>query len=107
MPGFLLDVNSQVFCAHMGMAKPFLQLARVKVMGAPAVGETTPYTISGCTFTTAGAPTPCTMAMSWQGEATRVRAMGVFVLLATSQATCIPNGVPTTVIPVQARVKGT
>jgi hypothetical protein len=50
---------------------------------------------------------PCALALNWQAPAVRVTAMGLQVLLATSQATCIPNGVPTTVVPVQARVQGT
>lgn len=110
MPGFLLNTISQVMCAHGGQGKPLLPLPRVKVMGQPAVGQVTPYAISGCPYQLPGTPTvpfPCITALGWAPPALRVKAMGVNVLLMSSVATCLPNGVPTNVIPVQARVRGT
>ena len=108
MPGFLLNVESEVLCTHGGKAEPLTALFRVEVMGAPAVGQTSTYVVSGCPFTTpAGAPSPCVTASNWVAAAVRVKAMNVPVLLATSKAVCSPNGVPTIVVPVEARVKGT
>jgi hypothetical protein len=107
MPGFLLNTSSQVMCTHGGKATPAVPLARVKVMGAPAVGVATTYAIAGCPFSTPSGPLPCVTAAGWQGAAVRVTSMNMAVLLATSQAVCSPNGVPTTVVPVEARVKGT
>jgi len=113
MPGFLLDETAQVTCAHQGKGKPIVRLRRVTITmgsGPPRalVGETTAYVISGCphrlppTMTTR---CPCTMTVNWTA-ATRVTAMGVAVLLSDSTATCIPNNVPTNVIPAQTRVRG-
>ena len=110
MPGFLLTTSSQVMCSHGGKATPTAPLARVKVMGAPAVGMTTTYAIAGCPYQQPGTPPvpmPCVTAAGWQGAAVRVTSMNMAVLLASSQAVCTPNGVPTTVVPVEARVKGT
>ena len=107
MPGFLLDIGSQVMCAHGGQGRPVLPLKRVTIMGKPVVGKTTPYTIAGCPYQLPPPkPNPCTMALNWAKEAARVKVMGVAVLLADSKATCIPNGVSTLVIPVQSRVRG-
>ena len=108
MPGFLLNTQSKLVCPHGGTGKPFVPLSRVKVMGAPVVGEATTYVISGCELLKATPPPPpCAMALNWQLPATRVKAMGIPVLLASSKAMCIPSGAPPIVTPVQARVKGT
>lgn len=109
MPGYLLNMDSQVLCAHGGQGKPVLPILRVKVMGKPVVGQTTPYTIAGCPYQLPSVPPvpfPCVIALNWAPPAARVKAMGVAVLLMNSKATCLPNGVPTNVIPVQARVRG-
>jgi hypothetical protein len=110
MPAFILTTDSQVTCAHGGVGKPMVPIPRVKIMGKPVVGEATPYTISACPFqkpTVPPTPSPCVLALGWQLAAVRVKAMNLEVLLAGSKATCTPNGVPTTVIPVQTRVQGT
>lgn len=109
MPGFLLNTDSQVSCAHGGQGRPVLPIPRVKVMGNPVVAETTPYVISGCPHqleTDPPVPSPCTIALKWDPPAERVKAMGVSVLLSDSRATCLPNLVSTNVIRVQTRVRG-
>ena len=48
---------------------------------------------------------PCVVA-NWVVGATRVKAMGLPVLLQTSQAICVPTGTPLSVVVANARVKG-
>jgi hypothetical protein len=106
MPGFLLHLGATLLCAHAGQAQPTSPNPRVTVGGQPVVTQTAPYTITGCPFTTpAGAPLPCVTAQ-WVTGATRVLAGGQPVLLQDSQAVCIPNGTPLSVVNTQIRVKG-
>ena len=54
MPGYLLDVSSAVFCAHMpGKAQPTVPNPRVKVSGNQIVAQSTAYTIAGCALSPA------------------------------------------------------
>ena len=104
--GFLLHLNAQVQCAHLGQATPPMTNPRVKVMGNAIVTMPTPWTIAGCSFPPP--PTangPCATA-AWSTAATRVRSNSQFVLLSDSQATCAPTGTPLQVMMTQARVKG-
>jgi hypothetical protein len=104
MPGYLLDANATVLCAHGGQAQPTVPNPRVKAGGQPVTTLGPPFLVSGCAFPpTAGGP--CVTGM-WSTSATRVKAGGMPVLLADSQATCVPTGTPLIVAVTQMRVKG-
>ena len=107
MPGYLLHQGATVLCSHTGQAQPSVTLPRVKVGGQMAVGQSAPYTIAGCTLPppTAGNG-PCVTAQ-WVTGALRVKASGIPVLLADSQAMCVPTGTPLQIVVTQVRVKGT
>ena len=104
MPGFLLNVSTPVLCSHGGQAKPTVPNPRVKIMGQPSVTLGPPYVVAGCPLPPV-AGGPCIIA-NWAVAATRVRVMGMPVLLTDSQAICAPTGVPVAVIPGQVRVRG-
>lgn len=106
MPGYLLDVSSAVFCAHMpGKAQPTVPNPRVKVSGNQIVAQSTAYMIVGCALT--GSPNPPCATAQWSTGATRVQSMGQPVLLQDSQSICAPTGTPLTVMQTQVRVKAT
>jgi hypothetical protein len=105
MPGFLLHVGATVGCAHKpGLAQPSAPSARVKVGGQPIVVQTTQYIIAGCALT--GTPNPPCATAQWTTGATRVKSLGIPVLLQDSQSLCAPTGTPLSCTLVQARVKG-
>lgn len=105
MSGYLLDSSSTVQCMHGGQAQATTPLARVKVGGQTAVGQSGTYTVAGCgLLPQAGGP--CVSAQ-WVAAATRVKSGGVPVLLKDSTAVCTPTGTGLQVVVVQARVKGT
>jgi hypothetical protein len=104
MPGFLLHQDAKVQCAHAGDAKPATPDLRVKVDGKSVTTQTPPYQVSGCSLPP-NAGGPCVTA-SWLVAALRVKASGMAVLLADSQATCVPTGAPVTILQTQTRVKG-
>ena len=104
MPGPAVTATTTVNCAHMGKGTPTAPNPRVSIQGQPIVTITSTYAIAGCPFTTpAGNPLPCVTAQ-FTTAATRVTAGGQPVLLADSQATTIPNGVPVVIVPGQTRV---
>jgi hypothetical protein len=105
MPGFLLHVGATVICAHGGQAQPTQPNPRVTVSNQPIVTQVAPYTVAGCPFVAGVVPMPCVTAQ-WVVGATRVTADGVPVLLVDSQAVCVPNGTPVTIVVTQVRVKG-
>jgi uncharacterized Zn-binding protein involved in type VI secretion len=78
---------------------------RVRVAGQPIVTMAAPHMVAGCPFNVAGAPVPCVTAQ-WVVGATRVRSMGMPVLLQDSQAVCAPNGTPVSIVVTQVRVRG-
>ncbi len=104
MPGFLLNVSTTVLCSHGGQAKPTVPNPRVRVMGQPSVTQGPPYVVAGCPLPPI-AGGPC-VAANWVVASTRVKVMGMPVLLLDSQAVCAPTGVPVVVIPGQVRVRG-
>jgi hypothetical protein len=106
MPGLLLHVGATVLCAHAGQAQPTAPNPRVLVGGQPVVTQVAPYTIAGCPFNVTGSPVPCVTAQ-WVTGAVRVLAGGQPVLLQDSQAVCMPNGTPVTIVVTQVRVRGT
>lgn len=105
MPGPLLHVGAQVLCAHGGTATPSAPNARVLVGGQPTLIMTAPYLIAGCPFNVSGAPAPCVTAQ-WSVAATRVFSNGQPLVLADSQALCVPNGTPLLPVVFQTRVIG-
>jgi hypothetical protein len=104
MPGPLLTFATQVQCVHAGVATATTPNPRVSVLGVPTVTMASPFVIAGCTFPamTSGAP-PCLTAQ-FTTAATRVTSTGQPLLLADSQATCVPNGTPVIIVPGQVRV---
>ena len=94
-----------MLCLHTGQAQPTTPNLRVKVGGQPITTQPTPYTVAGCIFNVAGAPSPCVTAQ-WVTAATRVRAGNMPVLLQDSQAICAPNGTGVNIVMTQVRVKG-
>jgi hypothetical protein len=106
MPGFLLDASATAQCAHAGQAKPTAPNPRIRMGGQPVVTQPAPHAVTACPFTTpAGSPMPCVTAQ-WSTAATRVFAGGMPVLLADSQASCIPNATPVLITVTQLRVRG-
>ena len=105
MPGFLLHVGATVLCAHGGQAQATTPNPRVTVAGMPTVTMAAPHAVAGCPMVTAGAATPCITAQ-WMMGATRVTSNGQPVLLMDSQAVCVPNGTPVTIVSTQTRVTG-
>lgn len=106
MPGFLLHVGATVLCAHGGQAQPTAPNPRVLVSGAPTVTMAAPFVVAGCPFAPGGVTTPCVTAQ-WVVAATRVSSGGQALLLIDSQAVCVPNGTPLTIVQTQSRVTGT
>lgn len=107
MPGSILHVGATVVCAHGGQAQASSPNPRVRVGGLNVVTGAAPYLVAGCALLppTAGNG-PCVSAQ-WLSAATRVRAGGVPVLLADSQALCAPTAAPLTIVVTQTRVRGT
>jgi hypothetical protein len=103
---YLLDEKATGTCPHGGNAKPIAGNPRVKVDGSPVLTMISQMSISGCTNNPSGtAVIPCTIAM-FTSAATRVKVMGMPVLLDSSKTTNIPTGAATTVSEPQQRVKG-
>jgi hypothetical protein len=103
MPGFLLDVGATVICAHSGITTSTAPVARVKVGGKPVLNQV-PFVVAGCTLLPQ-AGGPCATAQAVVGAA-RVKAMGLPVLLGSTQAVCVPTGTTVTITVSQTRVKG-
>jgi hypothetical protein len=107
MPGFLLHSGATVLCLHAGQAQPTAVSPRVTVGGQPVATQPSPYVVAGCTLPPPPAANgPCVTA-TWVTAAVRVRAGGMPVLLADSQAVCAPTGTGLNVVVTQLRVKGT
>lgn len=101
----ILHQGALVQCAHQGMAQPTLKNSRVKVSGQFIITKVSIYTVSGCTQPPPSAGNgPCVTAQ-WQSAATRVKASGLPVLLASSQAICSPTGTSLSIKQTQMRVK--
>jgi uncharacterized Zn-binding protein involved in type VI secretion len=105
MPGFLLHQGATVLCAHGGQASPSAPSPRVRVSGQPVALQPAPHLVADCPFNVSGGPSPCVTAQ-WVTAALRVRAGGMPVLLADSQAVCAPNGTPVSIVMTQVRVRG-
>jgi uncharacterized Zn-binding protein involved in type VI secretion len=73
------------------------------VSGMPTTTIAAPYVVAGCPMVAAGAPTPC-VRVQWMKGATRVTSGGQPMILIDSQAVCVPNGTPVTIVSSQTRV---
>lgn len=102
---YLLDKNATGQCTHGGGAQPLAGNPRVKLDGAPVLTVATQFAVSGCPNVVGNSPFPCVLGVFATG-ATRVKVMGMPVLLDTSQATNTPTGVTITLINSRQRVKG-
>ena len=104
--GFLLYDKATGLCSHGGSAQPLAGNPRVKLGGQPVLTVASQVAISGCPNTLPGpVPFPCVLGVFASG-ATRVKVMGLPVLLDTSRATNLPTGASTTITSTQARVRG-
>ena len=103
--GQLVQQGATVLCAHAGQAKPTVTAPRVKLGGNAAVLLPSPWTVSGCALPP-NAGGPCASA-TWTVGTTRVRSTGQPLVIQGGQATCVPTGVPLTVVSAQLRVKAT
>ena len=101
MPGMIVHENAVIFCKHAGQVKHTSSIPRVKVSGMPVVVQPIPHVVSGCPI-----DRKCVIA-NWITAATRVTAMGQFVLLKDSQAKCTASGQGVDIVSTQERVKAT
>ena len=106
MGSFLLHVGATASCTHGGDAQPTVTNPRVTVAGMPTVTLSAPYAISGCALPPPPvANGPC-VAAHFMTAATRITSFGQPLLLADSQAQCVPSGTPLLVTTSQRRVTG-
>lgn len=103
MPGFLVHVGATVLCAHGGQAHPTSPNPRVAVSGQLTVTVPPPYSVAGCPFTPGPSPVPCVTGQ-WTVGSTRVTSNGLPLVVASSQAVCVPNGTPLLIAVTQTRV---
>lgn len=99
----MVHIGAVVLCAHGGQAKPTTPNPRVMVSGMPTTTIAAPYVVAGCPMVTGGSPTPCLTAQ-WMSGTTRVTSGGQPLVLTDSQAVCVPNGTPVTIVSTQTRV---
>jgi len=100
----LLTADSVLMCAHGGHATPVVFANRVLVGGAPALA-TAPLVVAGCANPPPPAGTgPCVTGQFLVGT-TRVRSMGLSLLVDTGPSLCVPTGTPLTVVAAQPRVR--
>lgn len=106
MPGFLLHANAAITCQHVsGQATLAPGQTRVLVNAQPVAvippGLPT-IAVAGCPFTVGTKPQPC-VTVRWMQPSTRVKVMGLPVMLApgpgTGPGVCqsaeqIPQGAP-------------
>ena len=105
MPGYLLNMNATGKCPHAGSAQPDVGAARLKAGGAAVLTVSTQMMISACSNVVANSPFPCVTGAFIVG-ATRVKTMGLPVVLADSQTMNVPTAVPTSITNTQTKVKG-
>lgn len=103
--GFLLHLQATGECSHHAPAKPILGNPRVRLGGQPVLTEVSPFSITGCPNRAGSVPFPCLIGLFARG-ATRVKVMGLPVLLDSSQPFNLPTGAKTTINTTQSRVKG-
>jgi hypothetical protein len=101
---FLVQLGAAIVCAHGGQAEAVMPQPRVTLSGQPVVPQTSPMTVAGCPNPQVP-PGPCVSAQ-WLTGSTRVKVMGIPVVLQDSQALTSPPGVTLEVLGPQARVQG-
>jgi hypothetical protein len=106
MPGFLLDQSSRITCLHQGTCQAAPPSPRVRLGGSPALLVTSQLTIVGCTLPPPIAANGPDVTGTWLNGATRIRSMGVPLLLSDAQAICVTSGTGVLVQRTQARVRG-
>lgn len=107
MPAPVLTLATPILCPHGGSAIAAPREGRVRVMGVPVATIADRFPVSGCAFADASGPHPC-QDIAWQAASTRTRIAGAAILLQTSQATALRNGMPAgpaIVTPGQTRVR--
>jgi len=105
MSGFVLHVGATVQCFHPpGDATPRASNTRVKVGGRNTIVMTDLYDVKNCPF--GNGNSPCLVA-TWTQGATRVKSLGIPLVLTDSQSTSVPNGSPLHPISSQTRVRAT
>src|SRR5512145_670400 len=103
MPGFLIHVGAQVFCAHAGQAQPTAPNLRVLVTGQATVLITAPYMVAGCTLPPPpGANGPC-VSGQWLSGTARVMSNGQPLVVLSSTSICAPTGTPLLIMATQTR----
>ena len=101
----ILDKNAIAQCSHGGAAQPIIGNPRVKLSGSEVLTTGTQFSVSACPNIVGTANVPCILGMFASG-ATRVKVMGMPVLLDSSQATNLPTGATLVITNPQQRVKG-
>lgn len=104
MSGSIVTTASTVQCAHAGQAQGTTPTSRLLVDGSPAVLASGPWTIAGCPFPP-NSGGPCATG-TWMVASMRVTSMGQPIVLSSGSATCVPTGVPLSVLSVQMVVTG-
>ena len=102
---YILNKAATGTCSHGGSASPTAGIPRVKLGGTEVLTVATQFTVSGCSNMLGQSPFPCVIGIVPVG-ATRVKVMGVPVLLDSGKPQNVPTGVATTIINTQMRVKG-
>jgi hypothetical protein len=102
---FLLHDKATGKCSHSGSAQALIGNPRVKLGGQPVLTVASPFVISGCPNVVGPVKFPCILGVFAKG-ATRVKVMGLPVLLDTSKPTNLPTGASITITSTQARVRG-
>nr|WP_320192953.1 hypothetical protein [uncultured Desulfobacter sp.] len=104
MPGYLLNVFSQVQCMHGGIATPTVSNPRVLVNGQPTVLMSTPYQVAGCAMPPPSAGNGPCVTGQWTSGTVRVTSLGQPLLVQPGTSTCVPTGTPLVVMATQPRV---
>jgi hypothetical protein len=99
MPSYLLHEGAQVDCVDDFAAQPAFSNGRVRVSGQDTILQGTPYVIS-CTTN------PKCTGGTFIAGASRVRSLGVALVLTTSPSTSVAKGAPMKVGSSQTRVTG-
>jgi hypothetical protein len=102
---FLLHEQTTGKCSHGASAKPLIGNPRVNLGGQPVLTVASPFVISNCLNVAGTVRFPCVLGVFAKG-ATRVKVMGLPVLLDTSKPTNLPTGASITITNTQSRVKG-
>lgn len=105
MAGFLVQHGATVLCSHAGQAQPAVPNPRVRLSGQSAVNMTGPWIVTGCPFPP-NSGGPCVSAL-WTSGTVRVTSTGQPLVIQGGTATCVPTGVPLTVVAAQVRVRAT